>query len=220
LKIQLNRSFGARISGEIAQKYGNKGLPEDTIIINLEGTTGQALGAFLSNGITINVKGAGNDYIGALGGNTCLYGATGGMLYIAGEVGERFAIRNSGVTAVVEGTGDHPCEYMTGGTVVILGKTGINFGAGMTGGKAFIYDIEGTFYNNVNHELVEVLRVNTDEWDTEMFELKALLKDYLEKTGSKKAEYILERFRLEIDKFWMVLPRGARATLEAGKKGE
>jgi len=235
----LNRSFGARISGEIAQKYGNKGLPEDTIIINLEGTTGQALGAFLSNGITINVKGAGNDYIGkgmsggkivitakeyrknfALGGNTCLYGATGGMLYIAGEVGERFAIRNSGVTAVVEGTGDHPCEYMTGGTVVILGKTGINFGAGMTGGKAFIYDIEGTFYNNVNHELVEVLRVNTDEWDTEMFELKALLKDYLEKTGSKKAEYILERFRLEIDKFWMVLPRGARATLEAGKKGE
>ncbi len=235
----LKRSFGARISGEIAALYGNKGLPEDTITINLEGTTGQALGAFLANGVAINVKGAGNDYIGkgmsggkiviysqkakegfALGGNTCLYGATGGLLYVAGEVGERFAIRNSGATAVVEGTGDHPCEYMTGGVVVILGKTGINFGAGMTGGKAFIYDEKGRFYNNVNHELVEVLRVNNDEWDNEMFALKALLKDFVEKTGSKKAQRILDNFRLEIDKFWMVIPRGAKATIEVGKKGE
>lgn len=235
----LNRSFGARISGEIAARYGNKGLPKGTITINLEGTAGQSLGAFLSEGVTINLAGAGNDYIGkgmsggeivvtakeykegfALGGNTCLYGATNGTLYIAGEVGERFAIRNSGVTAVVEGAGDHPCEYMTGGTVVILGKTGVNFGAGMTGGKAFVYDVEGIFYNKVNHELVDVLRIDTDEWDTEMFTLKNLMKDYLEKTGSEKAKYILDRFRLEVGKFWMVIPRGSRATLEADKKGE
>jgi len=235
----LNRSFGARISGEIAALYGNEGLPEDTITINLTGTTGQALGAFISKGMTINVTGAGNDYIGkgmsggkiiiasskgsekfALGGNTCLYGATGGTLYIAGQVGERFAVRNSGATAIVEGTGDHPCEYMTGGTVVILGKTGTNFGAGMTGGRAFVYDVEGTLYNRVNQELVELVKINTEEMDTDMFELKALLKDYLAKTGSKKAKYILDNFRLEMNNFWMVIPRGAKATLEIGKKGE
>jgi len=235
----LNRSFGARISGEIAALYGNEGLPDDTITINLEGTSGQALGAFLSKGVTINLKGAGNDYIGkgmsggkiiissskgsenfSLGGNTCLYGATGGTLYIAGQVGERFAVRNSGATAVVEGTGDHPCEYMTGGTVVILGKTGSNFGAGMTGGRAFVYDVEGTLYNRVNQELVEVVKLNNEEYDTDMFELKALLKDYLAKTGSKKAKYILDNFRLEINNFWMVVPRGRKTTIEVGKKGE
>ncbi len=130
--------------------------------MRLRGTTGQSLGAFLINGLSLRVFGAGNDYIGkgmhggriiitgekggeefSLGGNTCLYGATGGKLYIAGQVGERFAVRNSGAIAVVEGTGDHPCEYMTGGVVVILGKTGVNFGAGMTGGVSFVYDRRG-----------------------------------------------------------------------------
>jgi len=156
----------------------------------------------------------------ALGGNTCLYGATGGTVYINGQVGERFAVRNSGATAVVEGTGDHPCEYMTGGVVVILGKTGINFGAGMTGGKAFVYDEEGTFYEKVNPELVEAIRIDTDEWDYEMFELKRLLKDYVSKTGSKKAQEILDNARTAIRKFWMVVPRGARPTLDANRKGE
>ena len=235
----LNRSFGTRISGEIAAVHGNAGLPEDTITLNVKGVTGQSLGAFLSKGVTINVDGAGNDYIGkgmnggrivitaeksgpefALGGNTCLYGATGGTVYINGQVGERFAVRNSGVTTVVEGTGDHPCEYMTGGVVVILGKTGINFGAGMTGGKAFVYDEEGTFYEKVNPELVEALRIDTDEWDYEMFELKRLLRDYVAKTGSKKAQEILNNARTAIRKFWMVVPRGARPTMEANKKGE
>jgi len=236
----LNRSFGTRISGEIAKRYGNIGLPKGTINLDLIGTAGQSLGAFLVQGITINVRGAGNDYIGkgmnggtivitadkiagasyALGGNTCLYGATGGTLYVNGMVGERFAVRNSGVTAVVEGTGDHPCEYMTGGIVVILGKTGINFGAGMTGGKAFIYDLEGGFYEKMNPELIEAFRVDTDEFDYEKFALKKLLKDYLEKTGSKRAKFILEHFRTEIRKFWMVVPRGAKPTLEAQKKGE
>ena len=236
----LNRSFGTRISGEIAKRYGNEGLPEGTINLDLTGTAGQSLGAFLSKGININVKGAGNDYIGkgmnggrivitadkiagasfALGGNTCLYGATGGIVYINGMVGERFAVRNSGVTAVVEGTGDHPCEYMTGGVVAILGKTGVNFGAGMTGGKAFVYDIDGGFYEKLNLELVEAFRIDTDEYDTEMFELKELLKDYIEKTGSHRATEILEGFRTEIRKFWMVVPRGTKPTLEAQKKGE
>jgi len=235
----LNRSFGARISGEIAALHGDKGLPEGTITLKLNGTAGQSLGAFLSKGINIDLQGAGNDYIGkgmnggrivitadkaggefALGGNTCLYGATGGTLYVHGKVGERFAVRNSGVTAVVEGTGDHPCEYMTGGVVVILGKTGVNFGAGMTGGKAFVYDEEGLFYEKVNPELVEAFRIDTDEYDTEMFALKALLKDYIEKTGSKRATQILENFRTEIRKFWMVAPRGAKPTIEAEKKGE
>ncbi|KYJ86588.1 glutamate synthase large subunit [Sulfurovum riftiae] len=235
----LNRSFGTRISGEIAAIHGNAGLPEDTITLNVKGVTGQSLGAFLSKGVTINVEGAGNDYIGkgmnggrivitaeksgpefALGGNTCLYGATGGTVYINGQVGERFAVRNSGVTTVVEGTGDHPCEYMTGGVVVILGKTGINFGAGMTGGKAFVYDEEGTFYEKVNPELVEALRIDTDEWDYEMFELKRLLRDYVAKTGSKKAQEILDNARTAVRKFWMVVPRGARPTLIIDKKGE
>jgi len=235
----LNRSFGTRISGEIAAIHGNAGLPEDTITLNVKGVTGQSLGAFLSKGVTINVNGAGNDYIGkgmnggrivitseksgpefALGGNTCLYGATGGTVYINGQVGERFAVRNSGVTTVVEGTGDHPCEYMTGGVVVILGKTGINFGAGMTGGKAFVYDEEGTFYEKVNPELVEALRIDTDEWDYEMFELKRLLRDYVAKTGSKKAQEILDNARTAVRKFWMVVPRGARPTMIIDKKGE
>ena len=235
----LNRSFATRISGEIAALHGNAGLPDDTITLNVKGTAGQSLGAFMSKGININVEGAGNDYIGkgmnggrivitsenagtefALGGNTCLYGATGGTLYVHGKVGERFAVRNSGATTVVEGTGDHPCEYMTGGVAVILGKTGVNFGAGMTGGKAFVYDEEGSFYEKVNPELVEPLRIDTDEWDTEMFELKALLKDYVEKTGSKRASDILDRFRTEIRKFWMVAPRGIKPTIATGKKGE
>jgi glutamate synthase (NADPH/NADH) large chain len=168
--------------------------------------------------IVISSEKAGHEF--ALGGNTCLYGATGGTLYVHGQVGERFGVRNSGATTVVEGTGDHPCEYMTGGTAVILGRTGVNFGAGMTGGKAFVYDTEGGFYEKVNPELVEALRIDTDEWDTEMFELKALLKDYAEKTGSKRARYILEHFRSEIRKFWMVAPRGIKPSIAADKKGE
>ena len=235
----LNRSFATRISGEIAELHGNAGLPDGTITLNMKGTAGQSLGAFMSKGININIDGAGNDYIGkgmnggnivissakagsefALGGNTCLYGATGGTLYVHGQVGERFAVRNSGATAIVEGTGDHPCEYMTSGTVVTLGKTGINFGAGMTGGRAFVYDTEGDFYEKVNPELVEALRIDIDEWDTEAFELKALLKDYVTKTQSVLATYILENWKSEIKKFWMVAPRGVKPTIEAGIKGE
>ena len=231
----LNRSFGTRISGEIAKYYGDKGLPDGTIDIRLDGTTGQSLGAFLINGISLHVNGAGNDYIGkgmhggrivitsqksregySLGGNTCLYGATGGKLYIGGEVGERFGVRNSGAIAIVEGTGDHPCEYMTGGAVVILGKTGVNFGAGMTGGVAFVYDIAHEFVENINQELVEASRIDTDETDIERYYLKKLLKDYYNETKSEIAKRILDNYRVEIRNFWMVRPKDMKGPLKIG----
>lgn len=228
-----NRSFGTLISGEIAKYYGDKGLPDNTINLELTGTTGQSLGAFLSPGISIRVNGAGNDYIGkgmaggrivitskygseqfSLGGNTCLYGATGGKLYVAGQVGERFAVRNSGAVAIVEGTGDHPCEYMTGGVVVILGKTGVNFGAGMTGGVAFVLDEAHEFVENVNSELVEARRIDTDDTDIERYYLKKLLKDYYHETQSAKAKEILDDFRVKIRDFWMVRPKDMKSPLK------
>jgi glutamate synthase (NADPH/NADH) large chain len=231
----LNRSFGARISGEIAKYYGDKGLPNGTIDIRLTGTAGQSLGAFLINGVSIHVNGAGNDYIGkgmnggrivitsdkaregySLGGNTCLYGATGGKLYISGLVGERFAVRNSGAIAIVEGTGDHPCEYMTGGVVVILGKTGVNFGAGMTGGVAFVYDKAHDFVENINQELVEPRRIDTDETDIERYYLKKLLKDYYNETKSVIAKEIIDNFRVEIRNFWIVRPKDMKGPLKIG----
>ena len=235
----LNRSFGTRISGEIAKYYGDKGLPDDAIRINLTGTAGQSLGAFLSNGVSLYVDGAGNDYVGkgmsggrivitadksgeqySLAGNTCLYGATGGKLYVTGQVGERFAVRNSGCIAVVEGTGDHPCEYMTGGVVTILGKTGMNFGAGMTGGAAFIYDVNHEFIEKINSELVEARRIDTDETDTERYYLKKLLKDYYKDTKSAKAKDILDNFRIEIRNFWMVRPKDMMNTPLNIEEGE
>ncbi len=191
------------------------------------------------NGISLRVFGAGNDYIGkgmhggrivitsdkggeefSIGGNTCLYGATGGKLYIAGRVGERFAVRNSGAIAVVEGTGDHPCEYMTGGVVIILGKTGVNFGAGMTGGVAFVYDKEHDFVEYINRELIEVLRIDTEDTDIERYYLKKLLKEYFNETGSKKAKEILENFRIEIRNFWLVRPKDMREPLKMIEEGE
>jgi len=222
----LNRSFGARISGEIAQYYGDEGLKADTIKINLTGIAGQAFGAFLINGVSIYLKGVANDYIGkgmhggkiiitsknegeefSAGGNTCLYGATGGKLYVSGSVGERFGVRNSGAIAIVEGTGDNACEYMTGGVVVILGRTGINFGAGMTGGVAFVYDHDHLFVENVNRELVEAIRIDTDEGDEARHYLKRLLKDYVVETGSKKAQELLDNFRVEVRNFWLIKPK-------------
>ncbi len=222
----LNRSFGTLTSGEIARRYGDDGLPDDTITYNLTGVAGQSFGTFLSRGITINLDGVANDYVGkgmsggkiiikpqlqgskyAGAGNTCLYGATGGKLYVRATVGERFAVRNSGCTAVVEGTGDSACEYMTGGIVVILGDTGINFGAGMTGGLAFIYDRDREFIDNMNQELIEALRIDTDDTELERIYLKNLLRDYIEHTDSEKGQCILDHFRSEIRNFWMVKPK-------------
>jgi glutamate synthase (NADPH/NADH) large chain len=222
----INRSFGTLISGEIAKFYGNAGLEDSSIKFKLHGVAGQSLGAFLINGISIYLQGAGNDYIAkgmnggkivivprtqgekfSCGGNTCLYGATGGKLFIAGNVGERFCVRNSGAIAVVEGTGDHPCEYMTGGVVVILGKTGVNFGAGMTGGVAFVYDEKHELIDNLNQELISAKRIDTDESDEERHYIKKLLREYIDETGSDKAGYILDNFRHTLRDFWIVRPK-------------
>ena len=225
----LNRSFGARISGVIAKYYGDEGLPDDSIVFNLKGTAGQSFGVFLSKGVTLNLKGVANDYVGkgmaggkivitpekgAGAGNTCLYGATAGKLFIAGEVGERFAVRNSGAVAIVEGTGDHPCEYMTGGEVIILGKTGINFGAGMTGGVAFVYDKEHEFVDKINPELIEIRRIDIDENEKPKLYLKKRLIEYYNATGSKKAKFILDNFRSEVRHFWLVTPKDNRPPLD------
>ncbi|MBT4030479.1 MAG: glutamate synthase large subunit, partial [Campylobacteraceae bacterium] len=222
----LNRSFGALTSGEIAARYGDAGLAPDTINFNLKGVAGQSFGAFLSKGVSIYLDGAGNDYVGkgmsggkiiinpaqqgeefSGAGNTCLYGATGGKLYVRANVGERFAVRNSGCITIVEGTGDNACEYMTGGIMVTLGRTGINFGAGMTGGLAFVYDKDREFIDNMNQELIEHVRIDTDDEETERIYLKKLLKDYIVETKSEKAQFIMDNFRAEIRNFWMVKPK-------------
>jgi len=204
-------------------------IPENSIKIMLSGIAGQSFGAFLTHGVSIYLKGVANDYVGkgmnggkiivssslqgekySVLGNTCLYGATGGTLYASGSVGERFAVRNSGSTAVIEGTGDHACEYMTGGIVVILGKTGLNFGAGMTGGIAFIYDISKTFIENMNQELIQALRIDTDDMNEARHYLKQLLKDYFNETRSSRAKFILDNFRSEIRNFWLVQPKNMK----------
>jgi glutamate synthase (NADPH/NADH) large chain len=225
----LNRSFGARMSGEVARYYGDEGLEENSIEINLTGTAGQSFGVFLSKGITLNLDGIANDYVGkgmaggkivikpakgAGAGNTCLYGATAGKLFVAGEVGERFAVRNSGAVAIVEGTGDHPCEYMTGGEVIILGKTGINFGAGMTGGVAVVYDTEHNFVDKINPELIEIRRIDIDENEKPKLYLKKRLSEYLNATNSKRAKFILDNFRSEVRHFWIVTPKDNRPPLD------
>jgi len=222
----LNRSFGTLISGEIAKYYGDKGLPENSINFELTGIAGQSFGALLSKGMNLNLYGAANDYVGkgmnggkiivntphqgpefAGAGNTCLYGATGGKLYVRAAAGERFAVRNSGCIAVVEGTGDNACEYMTGGIVVILGDTGINFGAGMTGGLAFVYDPQKAFVDKMNQELIEAVRIDTDDTERERLYLKRLLMDYENETESERTQFILENYRAEIRNFWLVKPK-------------
>ncbi len=227
-----HRTFGAYVSGNIAEKYGDKGLPKDTITLQLKGNAGQSLGAFLSPGMFIHLTGNANDYVGkgmhggrivvvpeniekmkSITGNTCLYGATGGKLFIAGKAGERFAVRNSGALAVVEGTGDHPCEYMTGGTVVVLGETGINFGAGMTGGAAFVYDKNMTFFDKINMELVKLDRIDTDEGEEARNYLKRILRSYYNRTQSPRAKAVLDNFLGELRFFWLVTPKDMRSPL-------
>lgn len=233
-----NRSFGALISGEIAKYYGDEGLPRDAITLRLRGVAGQSFGAFLINGVNLYLDGVGNDYVGkgmnngrivivptiyqegaAALGNTCLYGATGGKLFAAGIAGERFAVRNSGALAIVEGTGDHACEYMTGGTVVVLGETGINFGAGMTGGVAFVYDRNSNFIDKLNQDLVEIRRVAVDDDNEGKLYLKKILVSYINKTSSPKAKYIIDNFRDELTYFWMVTPKGMKAPLNPKEGG-
>ena len=220
------RSVGTRLSHKVYKKYGNNKLKDDTINIRLYGSAGQSLGAFLTKGVSLIVEGDCNDYVGkglsggkiivkpskksklvsdqnTIIGNTVLYGATSGSLYASGQAGERFAVRNSGSLAVIEGCGAHGCEYMTGGTAIILGSVGDNFGAGMTGGMAFIYDEKNNFENFVNPASVIWQSVETDYW--KKF-LKENLQDFFERTSSKKAEKILENFDSELGIFKQVCP--------------
>jgi len=223
----IHRSIGARLSGEIAKAHGADGLPEDCLHIKLTGSAGQSFGVWNHKGLTLEIEGDANDYVGkgmaggrlavyppkgaafeshksSIIGNTCLYGATGGELFAAGMAGERFGVRNSGALAVVEGVGEHGCEYMTGGCVIVLGDTGLNFGAGMTGGFALVYDEAGKFPERYNNELVDINRIN----DEMTGEHRAFLREKLEQhdriTGSARARWMLDNFDDVVNKFWLV----------------
>jgi glutamate synthase (NADPH/NADH) large chain len=228
--INTDRSVGARLSGEIAQRYGNAGVSGSPIKVHLNGTAGQSFGVWNAGGLELLLTGDANDYVGkgmaggkivikphtgttfacneaTIIGNTCLYGATGGKLFAAGRAGERFGVRNSGTIAVVEGAGDNACEYMTGGIVAILGATGVNFGAGMTGGFAYVLDENGDFSGRVNGESVESLPLN--ELAIHQEHLRGLIAQHLELTQSSHAETILANFDEWIPKFHLVKPKAA-----------
>jgi glutamate synthase (NADPH/NADH) large chain len=229
----INRTAGTMLSNQVAKKYGNAGLADGTINFTFEGCAGQSFGAFLAHGITFKLIGEANDYVGKglsggriilvpqdeinynpsdniIAGNVLLYGATGGEIYIHGCVGERFAIRNSGVTAVVEGVGDHCCEYMTGGRVVVLGETGINFAAGMSGGIAYVYDKSHLFDSRCNLSMVDLESLIESE---DIKELKEMIEEHYKHTGSLKAKFILDNWIDELPHFVKVFPMEYRKVL-------
>jgi len=228
----FNRTIGARISGEIARHYGNDGMADAPIDILLTGTAGQSFGAWNVSGLNLNLIGDANDYVGkgmtggritirpsddalfrakdtVIIGNTCLYGATGGHLFAAGQAGERFAVRNSGATAVVEGAGDHCCEYMTDGVVVVLGRSGVNFGAGLTGGFAYVLDIDRDFVDLYNHELIDIHRISSESMEAYLHHLRSLIMEHVAATNSEWGQEILEDYRTYLPKFWVVKPKAA-----------
>ncbi|HEY9232975.1 MAG TPA: glutamate synthase large subunit [Blastocatellia bacterium] len=233
-----DRTVGARVAGAIARRYGNNGLLDGTIDAGFSGAAGQSFGAFCANGMKLTLIGEANDYVGkgmsggeivirpsdeasfdwadnVVAGNTILYGATGGSLFLAGRAGERFAVRNSGATAVVEGIGDHGCEYMTAGTIVVLGDTGRNFGAGMTGGTAFVLDINERFERRCNQEMVQLEREMTEEAEQR---LRRLIERHYELTGSLRAREVLWHWVVYRSRFWQVVTQGelaARAARQA-----
>lgn len=236
-----NRTVGAMLSGEVARRYGAEGLPDETITIRFRGSAGQSLGAFLARGITIILEGDANDYLGKglsggkivafpprestfaaeeniIAGNTLLYGATSGEVYLRGVVGERFAVRNSGAKAVVEGTGDHCCEYMTGGVVVVLGKTGRNFAAGMSGGIAFVYDVDGKFEKRVNYEHGSILLEPVVEQEDRDL-LMGLVENHYMLTGSRRAREILDSWDAVLGRFWKVWSVEYKTMLRALAEG-
>ncbi|PKL90018.1 MAG: glutamate synthase large subunit [Ignavibacteriae bacterium HGW-Ignavibacteriae-2] len=228
-----DRTVGTTLSGKIAKLYGLNGLPEDTIQIDFEGTAGQSFGAFLAKGITFYLEGDANDYVGKglsggkivivpmekskiipeqniIVGNVVLYGAISGEMYIRGQAGERFAVRNSGAVAVVEGVGDHGCEYMTGGRVVVLGKTGRNFAAGMSGGIAYVWDNDKTFAKTYNPEMVDLVNVEVKDQS----ELLTLIKNHHNYTRSTLAKYVLDNWKDQRSKFIKVFPKDYKRVLD------
>ncbi|NNE95614.1 MAG: glutamate synthase large subunit [Acidimicrobiales bacterium] len=234
-----NRTVGTMLGHELTKVHGGAGLPADTIQIDLDGSAGQSLGAFMPSGITIRLSGDANDYVGKglsggriairppadspfaaehniIAGNVILYGATSGEVYLRGVVGERFCVRNSGATAVAEGVGDHGCEYMTGGRAVILGSTGRNFAAGMSGGIAYVFDADGSFPAKVNRELVDLEPLDRDD----QAELKRIIEVHFGETGSTVAERVLAAWEREVERFVKVMPRDFKRVLEAMKQAE
>jgi glutamate synthase (NADPH/NADH) large chain len=257
----VDRTVGAMLSGEIAKRYGHVGLPEDSIVIRFTGTAGQSFGAFLSRGVSLELYGDANDYVGKglsggrivvcqpkgitrepteniIVGNTVLYGAIAGEAYFEGVAGERFAVRNSGAVAVVEGTGDHGCEYMTGGVVAVLGKTGRNFAAGMSGGIAYVYDPDGTFEDLCNQSMVTLEKIapaaGGEDEDEEMprrrsvsaadagmgdplrFDaerLRILVERHLLYTQSARARALLDGWDAALGKFVKIVPNDYRRAL-------
>lgn len=226
----VNRSIGARLSGEIARRHGNEGMADHPIVLRLQGTAGQSFGVWNAGGLDMYLEGDANDYVGKgmaggklviypspnsqydshqapIVGNTCLYGATGGKLLAAGGAGERFAVRNSGAYAIVEGVGDHGCEYMTGGVVVVLGETGLNFGAGMTGGFAFVLDEDNVFMDRYNRELIDIHRIVTENMEPQRNYLRSAIEEFVAETGSTRGQAILADFRYYASKFWLVKPK-------------
>ncbi|HEX3425274.1 MAG TPA: glutamate synthase-related protein [Acidimicrobiales bacterium] len=229
-----DRTVGAALGGALALEFGTT-APHGSVRVRLTGEAGQSFGAFLTDGIWLDLTGEANDYVGkgmgggriviqpppddagdpVLAGNTCLYGATGGTVFIAGSVGERFAVRNSGATAVVEGAGDHCCEYMTGGTVVVLGPVGYNVGAGMTGGSVYLWDPDHRAPGQINPALVEAIRLD----DNDAQELRWLLERHVELTGSRRGAQLLQDWSTTADEFWHVVPLGRVRRLEAQTMG-
>ena len=237
----VNRTVGTLLGHEVTKKFGGEGLPDDTINITLTGSAGQSFGAFVPSGITLRLFGDANDYVGkglsggrivvrppeecapsyvaqdnVIAGNVILYGATGGEMFLRGRVGERFCVRNSGATAVVEGVGDHGCEYMTGGRAVILGPTGRNFGAGMSGGIAFVYDKDDRFVQRLNFEMVDLERL--DEEDVAW--LRDTIRRHHIETGSAVAKTILHEWHTEVRNFRKVMPKDYRRVLDAMAEAE
>ena len=227
-----DRSIGARLSGEIARRYGNDGMADSPLQLKLKGTVGQSFGVWNAGGLNMHLTGDANDYVGKgmaggelilvpppnsvfktnrtpIMGNTCLYGATGGKLLAAGTAGERFAVRNSGVHAVVEGAGDHCCEYMTGGIVTVLGDTGYNFGAGMTGGLAYVLDEDRHFVDRYNHELVEICRINTESFEPYRRHLRGIIREFADATQSEWGMHLATNFDDYLRLFWLVKPKAA-----------
>jgi glutamate synthase (NADPH/NADH) large chain len=251
----FNRTVGTMLSHEVVKRYGHAGLPNDTITVKLKGTAGQSFGAFLAHGVTFELIGEGNDYVGKglcggriavlppadcpiaaedniIVGNTVLYGATSGECYFRGVAGERFAVRNSGAVAVVEGLGDHGCEYMTGGIVVVLGQTGRNFAAGMSGGVAYVLDEDNSFKRRCNLSMVQLEPIPAEAAASETGEVGAhgrvhfnhlgradehllheFISNHLRHTGSVRAKSILENWAVYLPKFVKVMPTEYRRAL-------
>ena len=208
-----NRTVGTMLGYEVTRRFGAKGLPDATIKLHFSGSAGQSFGAFVPSGIEMTLEGDSNENV--IAGNVIGYGATSGEIFISGVVGERFCVRNSGATAIVEGVGDHGCEYMTGGRVVVLGMTGRNFAAGMSGGISYIYDIDGNFASRVNTELVDLVSLEKEDitW------LKTVISRHSALTGSSRAQEILDDWKKSFAMIRKVLPRDfARVIAEQKKK--